>query len=85
MTFIFVVLNYWTNSFGPHIFLSPNFVEPKIFWNEFFWIKNFWGAKKFFGANIFWGPKDDIVHISNYPHPHGLIVSAERGTNHINK
>ena len=30
------------------------------------------------------GKKDDIVRLSNYPHPPGLIVTAERVTNHIN-
>ena len=30
------------------------------------------------------GKKNDIVHLSNYPHPPGLIVTAERMTNHIN-
>ena len=30
------------------------------------------------------GKKNDIVHLSNYPHPPGLIVTAERVTNHIN-
>ena len=30
------------------------------------------------------GKKDDIVHLSIYPHPPGLIVRAERVTNHIN-
>ena len=30
------------------------------------------------------GKKNDIVHLSNYPHPPGLIVTAVRVTNHIN-
>ena len=30
------------------------------------------------------GEKNDIVHLSNYPHPPGLIVTSERVTNHIN-
>ena len=30
------------------------------------------------------GEKDDIMHLSNYPHTPGLIVRAERVTNHIN-
>ena len=28
--------------------------------------------------------RDDIVHLSNYPHPAGLIVTAEIVTNQIN-
>ena len=30
------------------------------------------------------GKKDDIVHLSNYPHPPGLKVTPERMTNHFN-
>ena len=29
------------------------------------------------------GKKDDIVYLSNYPHPPGLIMTSERVTNHI--